>query len=104
MRIIARHTLRDFVDARAGHKDRRALKTALDAWFYEAAKSQWKSSADVKRMYATASIVSVVFNINGNRYRLVVAIDYAKGIVWIKWLGTQKDYDKIDVTEIDYEK
>ena len=44
----------------------------------------------------------VVFNIKGNSYRLVVAIDYEKGIVWIKWLGTHKDYDQIDVTEVEY--
>lgn len=56
-------------------------------------------------MYATASIVSadrVVFNIKGNSYRLVAAIDYEKGIVWIKWLGTHKDYDQIDVTEVEH--
>jgi mRNA interferase HigB len=45
----------------------------------------------------------VVFNIKGNSYRLVVAIDYEKGIVWIKWLGTHKDYDQIDVAEVDYD-
>jgi hypothetical protein len=44
----------------------------------------------------------VVFNISGNSYRLVFAIDYEKGIVWIKWLGTHKDYDQIEVTEVDY--
>ena len=44
----------------------------------------------------------VVFNIKGNSYRLVVAVDYEKGIVWIKWLGTHEDYDQIDVTEVEY--
>ena len=56
-------------------------------------------------LYATASIVAadrVVFNIKGNSYRLVVAIDYEKGIVWIKWLGTHKDYDQIDAKEVDH--
>jgi mRNA interferase HigB len=81
------------------------LKSALDAWFHEAQKASWRSSADLKTSYATASIVSadrVVFNIKGNSYRLIVAIDDEKGIVWIKWLGTHKDYDQIDATEVDH--
>jgi mRNA interferase HigB len=79
-----------FTESRAGHKDQAALKAALDAWFDEVRKARWTSSADVKRDYRTASIVSaerVVFNVNGNDYRLGVAVDYEKGIVWIKWLG-----------------
>jgi mRNA interferase HigB len=107
MRIIARRTLREFVDGRRGQKDHYALKAALDAWFDEASKASWKSTADVKRRYATASIVSaerIVFNIKGNDYRLVVAVDFEKGIVWIKWIGTHKEYDKIDVREVEYEK
>ena len=106
MRVIARRTLREYVDSLAGHRNQPAVKAALDAWFDEASKASWKSSADVKRHYATASIVSaerIVFNIKGNNYRLVVAIDFAKGIVWIKWIGTHKDYDKIDVTEVEHD-
>src|SRR5262245_10416754 len=106
MRIIARRTLREFVESRAGYKDQAALKAALDAWFDEVRKARWTSTADVKRLYATASIVTadrIVFNIKGNDYRLVVAVDFEKGIVWIKWIGTHKDYDKIDVTEVEYE-
>jgi mRNA interferase HigB len=100
MRIIARRTLREFVAARRGHKDHTGLKAALDAWFDEVKKARWSSAADIKRSYATASIVSaerIVFNIKGNDYRLVVAVDFEKSIVWIKWIGTHKDYDKIDV-------
>jgi mRNA interferase HigB len=79
------------------------LKAALDAWFHEVKKARWSSAADVKRSYATASIVSagrIVFNIKGNDYRLVVAVDFDKSIVWIKWLGTHKDYDRIDVKKV----
>ena len=100
MRIFARRTLREFVDGRRGYKDHSALKAALDAWFDEVKKARWSSAARVKRSYATASIVSadrIVFNIKGNDYRLVIAADFDKGIVWIKWIGTHKDYDKIDV-------
>ncbi|MYZ50157.1 type II toxin-antitoxin system HigB family toxin [Propylenella binzhouense] len=103
MRIIARRTLREFVQSLAGQKDQRAVKAALDAWFDEVSKADWTSSADVRRHYATASIVNaerIVFNIKGNDYRLVVAVDFEKGIVWIKWIGSHKAYDRIDVTEV----
>lgn len=77
----------------------------MDAWLDEARKANWTTAADVKRRYAMASIVSagrIVFNVKGNAYQLVVAIDFEKGIVWIKWLGSHKDYDRIDVTEVDH--
>lgn len=105
MRIVARRTLREFVEKRAGRKDYPALKAAVDAWFDEARRARWRSAADVKRLYRTASVVTaerVVFNIKGNDYRLVAAIDFEKGIVWIKWVGTHEDYDKIDVKEIEH--
>ena len=76
---------------------------AVDAWFAEARKSRWVHAADVKARYATASIVSsdrIVFNIKGNDYRLVVAVDFEKSIVWIKWIGTHRDYDHIDVKKV----
>ncbi len=77
----------------------------MDAWFDEARKAQWFSASDVRRNYSTTSIVSadrIVFNIKGNDYRLVVAIDFEKSILWIKWIGTHKDYDKIDVKEVQH--
>jgi mRNA interferase HigB len=107
MRIIARRTLREFVDSLAGHKDQPAVKASLDVWFDEARKARWRSAAEVKRSYATASIVTaerIVFNVKGNAYRLVVAVDFEKHIVWIKWIGTHKDYDRIDVIKVQYEK
>jgi mRNA interferase HigB len=107
MRIIARRTLREFIAARAGYKDQAALKSALDAWFDEVRRARWRSTADVRRLYATASIVSadrIVFNIKGNNYRLVVAVDFEKGIVWMKWIGTHRDYDRIDVRKVEHEK
>ncbi len=106
MRIIARRTLRQFVESLAGQKDQPAVKAALDSWFNEVSKAEWTSSADVKRLYATASIVSaerIVFNIKGNDYRLVVAVDFEKAIVWIKWIGTHKAYDRIDVTQVKHD-
>lgn len=106
MRVIARRTLREFVTTLAGQKDQQAVKAALDAWFDEVSRAEWKITADVKRLYATASIVTarrIVFNIKGNHYRLVVAVDFEKAIVWIKWIGTHKAYDKIDVTEVQHD-
>ena len=83
-----------------------AVKAALDAWFDEVHMARWTSTADIKRLYGTASVVTadrVVFNIKGNNYRLVVSVDFEKAIVWIKWIGTHKDYDRIDVTEVQHE-
>jgi mRNA interferase HigB len=103
VRIISRRTLRQFVESRAGYKDQAALKATVDAWFDEVRKAEWKSTADLKRQYASASVVSadrIVFNIKGNDYRLVVSVDFEKGIVWIKWIGTHEDYDQIDVKKV----
>src|SRR6476660_5849430 len=107
MRIIARRTLREFVESLAGHKDQPAIKAALDAWFDEVKKARWRHTGDVKRAYGTASIISsdrVVFNVKGNSYRLVVAVDFEKAIVWIKWIGTHKEYDRIDVARVEHER
>ncbi len=107
MRVIARRTLLRFVASLAGHKDQPAIKAALDAWFDEVSKAEWKTTADIKRRYVTASIITaerIVFNIKGNDYRLVVSVDFKTATVWIKWLGTHKDYDKIDVTKVQHDK
>src|ERR1700676_1589544 len=103
MRIIARRTLREFVEGRRGYKDHGALKAALDAWFDEVRKARWASAADVKRSYATTVLVSAtrfIYTIKGNDFRLVVAVDFEKSIVWIKWIGGGKDYDKPDAKEV----
>jgi mRNA interferase HigB len=107
MRIIARRSLREFAERRREHKDYSALKGALDAWFDEISKLRWSSTADVKRSYRSASIVSadrIVFNIKGNHYRPVVGVDFEKGIVWTKWIATHNEYDKIDVKKVQYER
>ena len=107
VRVIARGTLNDFVRNRVARKLQRAVKDQLDAWYAEAVKAKWKSSAELKVQYRSASIVSserVVFNIKGNDYRLVVAINYHYQVLLIKWLGTHKEYDEIDVGKVEYEK
>lgn len=103
MRVISRRKLRDYVASRRGHKDHAALKAALDAWFREVKKATWANMAEIKRHYRTASPVTaerVVFNIRGNRYRLVATIDFEKAILWIIWIGTHSQYDRIDVEKV----
>jgi mRNA interferase HigB len=105
VRVISRRTLRAFVESLKGSKDHKTVKAALDSWFHEAQRANWKSPSDVKRSYGNASIVGsdrVVFNLKGNDYRLVVAIDYSGQIVFIKWIGSHSDYEKINVKTVEY--
>ena len=97
MRIIARRTLRAYWHQ---HTD---AEQPLRAWYAEAKPTDWKSPADIKARYASASIIAnnrVVFNIGGNKYRLVVAIRYDLGIIYIRFVGTHAEYDKIDAATI----
>lgn len=105
MRIIARRTLVNYLESRRKHADHKALSQAVQSWFAEAKQAEWQNMADVKVKYGSASIVSsdrVVFNIKGNDYRLVAAIDFRHSIIFIKWIGTHKDYDAIDVRKVSY--
>lgn len=107
VRIIARSTLNGFVANRVERKLRAGVKAHVDAWFAEAEKAAWKNSAELKAHFRSASIVSaerVVFNIKGNDYRLVVAINYHYQILLIIWLGTHAEYDKIKAAKVTYEK
>jgi len=97
MRIIARRVLREFWEQ---HSDARQ---ALQAWYADVKQAAWKSPADIKKIYRNASLVAnnrVVFNIKGNRYRLVVAIQYEFGIVYIRFVGTHQEYDRIDAAVV----
>lgn len=74
-------------------------------WYDTVKKVDWQTPNDVKATYGNASIVAnnrVVFNIKGNDYRLVTEIDYTFQLVFIIWIGTHAEYDKIDVTKIQY--
>ena len=107
VRVIARGTLNAYVRNRVDARHQKAVKAHLDAWYAETAKAEWNSSADLKNQYRSASIVSaerVVFNVKGNEFRLVVAINYAFQVVLIKWLGTHKEYDSIDVERVIYDE
>ncbi|HYK44589.1 MAG TPA: type II toxin-antitoxin system HigB family toxin [Parafilimonas sp.] len=97
MRVIAKKILREFWEK---YPD---CKQQLKAWFQETGKAEWRNPKDIKKEYPSASILldnRVVFNIKGNHYRLVVKINYDYQMVWIKFIGTHADYDKIDATKI----
>jgi mRNA interferase HigB len=107
VRIIARSTLNGFANNRVDSRLRTGVKKHLNAWYAEVDKASWKDPAELKAQFRSASIVSgerVVFNIKGNDYRLVVAINYHYQILLIIWIGTHKEYDKIEVTKGAYEK
>jgi mRNA interferase HigB len=97
MHIIALKTLRIFWER---HPD---AKQALQAWYREARKATWRTPADIKKVYRNVSFVGknrVVFNIKGNEYRLVVAVQYDYGAVFIRFIGTHPEYDSIDAETI----
>lgn len=97
MRVIARGTLRDFWTR---HPD---AEQALEAWYHEAKNAQWKNGADVKKKYGTASLVGrnrVVFNIGGNKYRLIVHVNYAFQKIFIRFVGTHAEYDGVNAGTI----
>lgn len=99
MRVISRKTLVDFYQ-KPGNEDSRR---ALESWFAEASYAHWKSPHEIKEKYGSCSFVGenrVVFNICGNKYRLVVKINYSAEIVYIRFVGTHKQYDQIDAKEI----
>lgn len=97
MRIIAKSRLRAFW---IRHSD---AEEPLLAWYREVKAEDWDSPANVKAKYRNASIVAgnrVVFNIKGNDYRLVVKINYPHRVIYIRFVGTHVQYDRIDVKEI----
>jgi len=97
VRVIAKRTLKTFWNQ---HKD---CEQKLKAWYKEAREARWKKAIDIKRDYPSASVLPgnrVVFNIKGNHYRLVVRINYDYGVVWIRFIGTHDQYDKINAIKI----
>jgi mRNA interferase HigB len=99
MRIISRKPLREFWKRRE-HAD---AEQPLRAWFREASEGDWATPAVIKASHRSASIVAngrVVFNIAGNKYRLVVKVNYPYRVVYIRFVGTHRQYDDIDATTI----
>ena len=103
VRIIARGTLNGFVRNRVDRRLQKTVKEHLDAWFALVSRADWKNSAELKSMFRNASVISS-FNVKGNEYRLVVAVDYNHGVVLLLWIGTHREYDQIDVRTVEFEK
>lgn len=97
MRVIFKSTLKNFCEK---HKD---CEQQLLTWYREADKAEWSNTMDIKREFPSASFLEdnrVVFNIKGNHYRLIVKINYNYKMVWIRFIGTHSEYDKINATTI----
>ena len=97
MRIISRRVLREFWEK---HPD---ATVPLQTWFRDVECSAWNSPADIKAIYHNASFLAnnrVGFNIKGNRYRIVVLVVYQHGVVYIRFVGTHEEYDRINPATI----
>lgn len=100
MRILSLPTLKSFYESSPHYADAKAL---LLAWYGYVSRAKWHGPADVKADFGSASILKegrVVFNIAGNKYRLVTSINYPPGIVYVKFIDTHKQYDAIDAQTI----
>ena len=97
MRILALGTLREFWSRRPDSE------IPLRSWYALASRADWRSPAEIKAAYRNASIIAnnrVVFNIKGNDYRLVVAVHYNRRMMFVRFIGTHREYDKIDAGTI----
>lgn len=100
MRVIAKRTLRLFWEQ---HPD---AKGPIEAWHAEVLKAAWRTPQQVKAQFGSASILKAgraVFNVGGNKYRLVVAIDYARQACFVKFVGTHEEYDSINAQTVQHE-
>ncbi len=97
MRIIALSNLREFWEKHP------QAEIPMRTWYAEASRSIWQNPTDIKRVHRQASFLAnnrVIFNIKGNDYRLVVAVHYNRGLMYIRFVGTHAEYDRIDATVI----
>lgn len=97
MHIIALRALREFWEKHP------QAETPLRAWYAEASRADWTTPADIKAAHRNASFLAnnrVVFNIKGNDYRLVVAVRYTATMMFIRFVGTHAEYDRIDAETI----
>jgi mRNA interferase HigB len=100
VRVIALRTIKRFIDGRPEYAD--AREAAL-AWYRQVLRANWATPADVKREIGNASILKdgrVVFNLAGNKYRIVVWINYPYRVVYVRFIGTHAQYDRIDAQDI----
>ena len=97
MRVVSKKKLVDYYSKHAGSK------TALEEWYKKVSKAEWRNINELKRHFLSADYVGknrVVFNIKGNDYRLVAIVIYVSQKVYIRWIGTHAEYEKIAVKTI----
>lgn len=100
MRIIAKRTLRKFWESSVQNFE---AKAPCEAWHAEAKKAKWQTPHDIKKQFRSVSILKnnrAVFNIGGNKFRLVVAIDYNRQTIFIRFIGTHPQYNKVNAEVI----
>ncbi len=101
MRVIALKTLKTYWAKET------IVEQALKSWYAVVVKAEWSNPNELKKQFENASIISnkrVVFNIHGNKYRLIVDIEYSIKQVYIVWIGTHVEYDKINVEDVEYKR
>ena len=99
MHVISKKKLREFWE------EHPRAESPLEAWYQVATQAEWETFADVRKAFNTADQVSkfTVFDIGGNKYRLIVAVAYRLGVVYVKFIGTHLDYDRIDAATVETE-
>jgi mRNA interferase HigB len=97
LRVIAKKILREFWEK---HND---CEQQLKSWYQETSKAEWQNSNEIKLEFPTVSIIGdnrIVFNIKGNAYRLIVKINFDYQMVWIRFIGTHSEYDKVNAKTV----
>lgn len=102
-RRSSRHFFERYFAAHAGHRGIRAARSQYDVWLAIARRAQWRNPEDIKASHPRASILRggrVVFNIKGNDYRLIAALQYQAGVLVIRFFGTHAEYDRVDAETV----
>lgn len=103
MIVIGTDVVERYFAARAGHRGIKVARAQYDAWRAIVEKAQWTRRGDVKKAHPKASILKgsrVVFNIKGNDYRLIAVVQYANGVLLIRFFGSHEEYDKVDAETV----
>src|ERR1700731_154306 len=103
MIVIGTDVVERYFTARGGHRGIKAARAQYDAWRAIAENAQWKTPQDVKKAHPKASILKggrVVFNIKANDYRLIALVQYAAGVLMIRYFGSHEEYDRVDAESV----
>jgi mRNA interferase HigB len=103
MIVVGTESVERYFARHAGHKGIKAARSQYQAWLAIAGRASWRTPEDVKVAYPKASILKagrVVFNIKGNDYRLVAAVQYRAGALAIRFFGTHAEYDRVDAETV----